>query len=335
MKHSNLISIILPAYNCMNVIDKSIISIRSQTYSNWELIIVDDCSNDNTVQIVRKIAKEDPRIKLFTLKENSGPSYARQFGISHSKGKYITFVDSDDWYFSSDILANMVKKFEENAEIDCVMCRYITSHNGYVLKKGKEINAGFYNSVEARRNKIINDSPMWHYLWNKLYLADVIREKVVFQSTWSSNAEDVKFNRVFLKNARAIYVIDEYGYCYNCQGNSLTRTKKEKILLYENINKDVSFFNYEYEFYMREVHDLGEQLLENIIMERLYLRYLALRDKYRGTELYDTIKQEFTSSEQFMECFSKLGFRRHFINIKYYVLKMIRKLKNIVKNMDK
>lgn len=90
------VSIITPAYNCADYIADTIKSIQSQTYTNWELLITDDCSSDNTREIINKFASEDPRIKLLTLKNNSGAGVARNNSIEKAKGRFIAFCDSDD-----------------------------------------------------------------------------------------------------------------------------------------------------------------------------------------------------------------------------------------------
>lgn len=94
---NNLVSIITPAYNSAFFIERTIKSIISQTYLNWELIIVDDNSNDETVEIVNKYSNKDERIKLIQLLNNSGSAVLpRNTAIDFAKGKYIAFCDSDD-----------------------------------------------------------------------------------------------------------------------------------------------------------------------------------------------------------------------------------------------
>ncbi len=92
----DLVSIISPTYNSEEFISETINSIINQTYQNWELLITDDCSNDNTVQVINKHILKDQRIKLFQLKENSGVGVARNNSIKNAKGRYIAFCDSDD-----------------------------------------------------------------------------------------------------------------------------------------------------------------------------------------------------------------------------------------------
>lgn len=94
-----LISIITPNYNASKFVSETIESVLNQTYENWEMIIVDDCSTDDSVAIIEDFIKSDQRIKLIKLTVNSGPAIARNSAIEVSNGKYIAFLDSDDRWF--------------------------------------------------------------------------------------------------------------------------------------------------------------------------------------------------------------------------------------------
>lgn len=93
---NNLVSIIMPAYNAQKYISDSITSVLNQTYKNWELIIVDDYSTDNTLAIIEEFKKCDNRIILLRQDQNSGVAAARNKGIEHAKGRFLAFLDSDD-----------------------------------------------------------------------------------------------------------------------------------------------------------------------------------------------------------------------------------------------
>jgi teichuronic acid biosynthesis glycosyltransferase TuaG len=93
---SNLVSIITPSYNSSRFIVECVNSVISQTFQNWEMIIVDDCSNDNSKDIISVLSAKDERIKSIFLEENVGSAEARNIAIRQAKGKYIAFLDSDD-----------------------------------------------------------------------------------------------------------------------------------------------------------------------------------------------------------------------------------------------
>lgn len=92
------VDIIMPAYNAANTIAQSIQSIIDQTFTNWQLIIINDCSKDNTEEIVQRYCKLDNRIKYFKSAKNMGVSYSRNYGISQSQNGWIAFLDSDDMW---------------------------------------------------------------------------------------------------------------------------------------------------------------------------------------------------------------------------------------------
>lgn len=96
---TKLVSIITPVHNSEQFLECCIESVLTQTYENWEHILVDDCSSDNSKAIIESYQEQDPRIKYYGLQENSGAGMARNKGIEFAKGKYIAFLDSDDvWY---------------------------------------------------------------------------------------------------------------------------------------------------------------------------------------------------------------------------------------------
>lgn len=108
-----LVSIVTPVYNGEKTIDKTIESVINQTYNKFEMIIVDDLSNDKTVDIIKKYQKEDDRIKLFILDKKGGASGARNFAIKKATGKYVAFLDGDDLW-KEDKLEKQVKFMEDN-----------------------------------------------------------------------------------------------------------------------------------------------------------------------------------------------------------------------------
>lgn len=96
MFKENLVSIIMPSYNSEKYIEDSIESVLGQTYKEWELIIIDDCSSDNTISIIKEYSERYSNIYLIELEENSGAAIARNRGIEIAQGEFIAFLDSDD-----------------------------------------------------------------------------------------------------------------------------------------------------------------------------------------------------------------------------------------------
>lgn len=112
-----LVSIIMPLYNYSNYLDASIRSVMEQTYLHWELIIIDDCSTDNSYQRAKEFASLDPRIRLFSLSKNSGTAVARNYGLDQATGKYIAFLDSDDEYDSTYLESQLSKLVKDKSSI--------------------------------------------------------------------------------------------------------------------------------------------------------------------------------------------------------------------------
>ncbi|HWJ80104.1 MAG TPA: glycosyltransferase family 2 protein [Niallia sp.] len=100
---SFLVSVITPTYNAEKYILETIQSVRKQTYKNWEMIICDDCSQDKTIEIVKREAKKDRRIKLIQLEQNSGAAIARNTALKVAAGKYVAFLDSDDLWCTQKV----------------------------------------------------------------------------------------------------------------------------------------------------------------------------------------------------------------------------------------
>lgn len=109
----DLVSIITPSWNCASFIEETIRSIQSQTYTNWELLLQDDCSTDNTEELVAQFAEKDARIKYECNPQNSGAAITRNNALKRAKGRWIAFLDSDDLWIS-DKLEKQIKFMVEN-----------------------------------------------------------------------------------------------------------------------------------------------------------------------------------------------------------------------------
>lgn len=109
---SALVSIITPSFNSAKFIAETIQSVQHQTHQNWEMIIVDDGSFDETEHIVRSITEKDKRIQFYKLTQNSGPAVARNTGIEKASGKYMTFIDADDIWFPT-FIENSITTIDE------------------------------------------------------------------------------------------------------------------------------------------------------------------------------------------------------------------------------
>ena len=192
------VSIIVPAYNVSNYIGVCIDSIRRQSFSNWELIIIDDGSTDNSLDICQRYSEVDSRIRVIH-QHNSGQGTARNHALTLASGEYICFVDADDLLIDENTLAKSVEYFDNNSEIDIIQFPYIR------FKDHQELNSSekpFYENITILNSKkefiehtdIINSvRPTEKVLktapWGKLYrtrLFNDIRfpERMVFEDTY-------------------------------------------------------------------------------------------------------------------------------------------------------
>lgn len=131
-----LISIVMPVYNSSKYLEEAIRSIQAQTYGNWELWAVDDCSKDDSLAILRRLAEADSRIQVFPLEKNVGPAVARNTGIERCDGRYLSFMDSDDlWH--ADKLEKELDFIHKNAYSFVFTAYDIIDEDG--RKVGKEV----------------------------------------------------------------------------------------------------------------------------------------------------------------------------------------------------
>ena len=121
-KENPLVSIIMPAYNAEAYIEEAISSVMAQTVSNWELLVIDDESKDNTKALVAALAEKDSRIRLVSNQQNMGVAKTRNVGLGLFRGKYVALLDSDD-YWKPQMLEKMIARAEET-HADIVYCSY-------------------------------------------------------------------------------------------------------------------------------------------------------------------------------------------------------------------
>jgi teichuronic acid biosynthesis glycosyltransferase TuaG len=126
---SDLVSIITPAYCVDSIIMETIDSVIKQTYKNWEMLIADDCSLDGTVEVVARAAKTDPRIRLLCCQRNGGPAEARNMALSHAKGRWIAFLDSDDIWMPTKLQETIEFARDKNSALTFTGFRRISSDN--------------------------------------------------------------------------------------------------------------------------------------------------------------------------------------------------------------
>lgn len=233
-----LVSVIMPVYNAENDVHIAIDSIINQTYKNWELLVVDDCSTDNTCSIVREYEKQDSRICLLQQEKNAGPGYAKNKGLDKAKGQYVTFCDGDDW-LEKDAYEKMLAEADENPDV------IIAGFYRDIYNKGNELieqnlvcsEAFLCLKKEELLSKIpeIDEKRLFSYAWNKLYRAEIIKK---FSVDFSDKkfGEDYDFNVDFFAFAEKAVMLEAGVYHYiKKNGESLT---ERFIPDFFEINKD-------------------------------------------------------------------------------------------------
>lgn len=203
------ISIIIPAYNASRYIESCINSMLCQTFSDFEIIVVNDGSKDNTLEILNNLKEKDSRIKVFS-QENQGVSAARNAGIKKAGGEFITFVDADDILLET-ALEDMLSLMTDDT--DFVVC----SHNEVRFKEVAylEIPAK-YSADELYDNFIKFDEVTW-WPWGKMFRRSVITENNLEYDKSVSFGEDHIFNLLYAKHIKNNVVISDkvvYNYYY-------------------------------------------------------------------------------------------------------------------------
>lgn len=228
------ISIIIPVFKAEKYLPKCIESIINQTYQNWEIILVNDGSPDNSGEVCNKYAQNDSRIKVIH-KENKGVSSARNVGLNIASGDYICFLDSDDWV-EIDWCEVLYSKIKSN--------RLVVT--GYLIEEKKRSIVTQYNdSDEMIIPKdcfySLSSKKMLANLWNKIYIAEIIKRNKLSFNTDACLGEDLLFNLSYLHFIDDIYVVNKPLYHYRRYGEESLDNKYHENLFqnYKTLYKEI------------------------------------------------------------------------------------------------
>lgn len=211
------VSVILPVYNSTETLARCLKSILQQTYKNFEVIAVDDGSTDDSLAILKRFAKDDHRIKVYS-KENGGVSSARNYALERAQGEWLAFVDSDDWQ-TPDCLRLLVDAAMEGAEL-AIADFYRVRNNRYNTKnQGAPGVVAFSEFIRRMTNQPAN----FYYgsLWNKLFRREIIEEQGLKFRTDIDYGEDHMLILEYLKYVKNVSVIDQPVYYYLDRPGSL------------------------------------------------------------------------------------------------------------------
>ncbi len=296
MQH--LISVIIPVYNCEKYIVRIINSILNQSYSNFELIVVNDGSTDNTLNVLNSF--KDPRINIIS-KKNSGVSDSRNIGFAASTGDLICFLDADD-YIDQDYFKEVIDIFKKYPNLDLLNFGFYSDTENMKMEQTSSDKISYkdiyYSSKEEIKNDFVNlwDNTMLYNIWNKVYHRKIIeKNNIVFPPyNWG---EDVAFNRLYLNNLENLYNSSKtfYHYIRERKGAYTNIYKKD---LFDIRKKEFTEFN-EYfdtweipkvEYYEFSCRRYIERILGCI--ENIFSSNLKFKEKYM--EVKNIIKNSIT-----------------------------------------
>ena len=273
-----MISVIVPIYNAEKNLRRCIDSILGQTFEDFELLLIDDGSNDSSLHICRSFEKIDNRIKVYT-RENKGVSFTRNQGIELSKGEYIQFIDSDD-YMSKYMLENQMEAMKNDT--DLVICGYTefkntSSEERLPLIQGKILLEDIHAAYPSIFEKF-----MLNPVWNKLY----VREKIVkgFDKN-NSLGEDLIFNLEYLDNCTSISFVQDSLYNYDDTGSGLNSIYRDNYLEIQEM-----LFAKSLEFI--EKFNIGKQALVDVSSIFIQFVLYGLIDSYCLSSMSEDKKKE-------------------------------------------
>jgi glycosyltransferase involved in cell wall biosynthesis len=285
-----LISIIVPIYNVEKYLSQCLSSILSQTYSKFEILLVDDGSTDGSGNICDNYLGVDDRIRVFH-KKNGGVSSARNYGIDNADGKYVCFIDADDWV-NSKFLETFVKYIDEGA--DLYIQGYIDRDNilripSYSTLRGiEEICNGIYK---------LEEQMILGLIWNKLYRLDLIREYFIRFDEQVSIGEDMIFILSYIWYSRILVTIPVAYYNYeNRYGSACSND-----FSFEIWNRRLFLFEELLQNYRKVNIDISDKFRKNDFFLAIHVLRIAYHDnikKEKRVQFLNDIKKRGKGNKQ-------------------------------------
>ncbi|WP_138494424.1 glycosyltransferase family 2 protein [Paenibacillus pinistramenti] len=227
------LSIIIPVYNVEDYISKCLDSILDQTYTDYEILLIDDGSKDNSLNICKEYEQQDSRIRVFQ-QPNKGPSAARNLGISHAKGTYLAFIDSDD-YIKPDMFSELMG-WMHDTQTDLVISpmtvEYLYFKNRKMLLPTLEYDGKINISPEdAAKVVSLFETAMINSPCARLYKTDIIKTNRILMPDGIDYSEDLMFNIEYLKYCRSIFLMNKsyYFYTKKKQGSITTSYRHQQF----------------------------------------------------------------------------------------------------------
>jgi glycosyltransferase involved in cell wall biosynthesis len=285
-----VISVIVPAYNVEKYIDRCINSILSQDYRNFEVIIIDDCSTDNTLNIIKKNYFNDTRVRVIQHEENLGLGPARNTGLKNVQGQYVFFVDSDDW-IEPGTFSKLIKIAQDH-DTDITACgvqRVYEDGTKDTFHSNNIKTVGGSAALELLSQYTIPD-----VAWNKLYKRSLIdKYRLQFPAIFH---EDVNFAIQALYYCNSYIAIPDQLYNYYQSSQSITRRKiSEKhiysyIQLFKLLNQFLQKVNQDKE----NIDSTVQQKLNSSIIRNVKYRLLTFYAQTEANERNSILRELYT-----------------------------------------
>lgn len=315
------ISMIVPLYNCEQYISRCLLSIKKQTYRNYEVIIVDDGSTDNSAEVVKNIIKNEKKFKYY-FKENSGVSTARNYGIEKSTGEWITFIDADD-FITSDYLENLISRTNKNTDF------VIANHMNYYSENKKSFSDISDEIVNIKKTLLLNildetysnkinknNYKSSRTVWGKLYRKSIITKNKIMFEKGIKLFEDGLFNIEYLNQCNNIEVCKDVIYKYYISPTSAT-TKYYPNRIDEDSKK------------IKKVYKLIENYMEDQDFKNAYSIFcFNLFCSYLKNTLYN--KQNSQSKKDKTNQLKVILKNKKYGNFKFNTIKYLKSTKKII-----
>lgn len=317
------VSVIVPVYNVEEYIDKCLDTLTNQTFKDYELIVINDGSSDNSESIILDYQKKYPKLIKYYKKENGGLSSARNYGIEKSTGEYLMFIDSDD-YVSNDMVEKLYNKIDKE-QSDMVICNYyrVTCKGKFI--KNYNINPGTTN-IKSNPEIILNKQAAW----NKIYKKELFSQNKFDEGKYY---EDLRLIPKLYLECKKIAFINDFCYYYIERDNSIMKdiNLEKNYEIVEAIDSLITYYksHNKYERYKEEIEFM---MLDNIMVST-FDRIICSTDNIKNNlkRYWDFIDNNFPNykKNKYIKTWDKKRKLIYFLNSHklYFITKLIFKMK--------
>ena len=270
------ISIIMPVYNKQNYLERSLDSVLNQSFSDFELIVIDDGSTDSSMTILEKYRSMDPRIKLIH-SENHGVSHARNIGLDHITGKYITFVDADD-ELKQEYLTSLYKNYKDSGADIVINGITKVTKDGRNLEMCKGYSDGIYRICDILPDfaSIQKNTGVFGYCVSKLFSSEFCGETRFDEGL--NLAEDFDYYLKLYRKAQLIYMSNRLNYLYYQDTSGSSSEIKDEMIDYFSQFK----INLRYQSFLEEMNcysGKNKKIVDQIISSNAFHTLFYSNDK--------------------------------------------------------